>query len=67
MLGITNCEAAEGDYTSWLTEPLNSHYITGMASNHENLNLERGLSTLETMIEVVPTGEQVINLPDVSG
>jgi hypothetical protein len=67
VLGITNCEASEGDQLPLAYGIVKFPYITGEASNIDNLNFIKGPATFETIIEVVPTGEQVINLPDVPG
>jgi hypothetical protein len=66
-LGITNCETNEADKLPLAYGIVEFPYITGMASNIDNLNMVEGSLTLETSLEVIPTGEQVINLPDVPG
>ena len=66
-LGITTCEANEADKLPLAYGIVEFPYIIGMASNIDNLNMVEGPLTLETSLEVIPTGEQVINLPDVPG
>lgn len=66
-LGLTNCEPDEGGDYKMAYGILDFPLVVGVAENLESMNFESGNTTFETSIEVIPTGIQAVNLPDVSG
>ena len=65
VLGITACEPSYGDEFQYAYGLVEFPYIVGDGESTEDMNFIVGPSTVITEIEIVPTGEQEINLPDV--
>ena len=68
VLGITECEPALGDEFKLAYGMVEFPYVVGPASNSslDPLNFSAGPTSFQTEIEIVSTGEQEINLPDVN-
>jgi hypothetical protein len=65
VLGTTSCEPAIGDEFQYAYGLVEFPYIVGDGETIEDINFSVGPSTLVTEIEIIPTGDQEINLPEV--